>query len=51
MRESMSKKQLVSGIFLSLLLLLAGNTSSEVEMVYAGWAVGVSWNGYGTILQ
>jgi photosystem II stability/assembly factor-like uncharacterized protein len=51
----MSKKQLISGIFFFLLLLLAGNASSQVEPIYAGWAVGDSWNDgsgtrFGTIL-
>jgi photosystem II stability/assembly factor-like uncharacterized protein len=52
----MSKKQLISGIFFFLLLLLAGNASSEVEPIYAGWTVGDSWGdgsgtSYGTILR
>jgi photosystem II stability/assembly factor-like uncharacterized protein len=52
----MSKKLLIIGIFLFLLLFLAGNASSEVEPVYAGWTVGDSWDdgsgtSYGTILR
>lgn len=39
-----------------LLLLLAGNASSEIEPIYAGWTVGWSWDdgsgtSYGTILR
>jgi photosystem II stability/assembly factor-like uncharacterized protein len=50
----MAKKSLIIGIFLFLLLLLAGNASSEVEPIYAGW--GDSWDDgsgtkYGTILR
>ncbi len=51
MRASMSKKQLIIGIFFFLLLLLAGNAGGGVEPVYAGWTVGSSWDGYGTILR
>ena len=56
MRASMSKKLLIGGIFLFLLLLLASNASCEVEPVYAGWTVGGSWDdgsgtSYGTILR
>jgi photosystem II stability/assembly factor-like uncharacterized protein len=51
MRASMSKKSLISCIFFFLFLLLAGNASSEVEPIYAGWTVGQPWNGYGTILR
>jgi len=49
MRASMSKKSLIIGTFLFLLLLLAGNASSEVEPIYAGWTVGDRWDdGSGT---
>lgn len=56
MRASMSKKSLIIGIFFFMLLLLAGNASSEVEPIYAGWTVGDSWDdgsgtSYGTILR
>jgi photosystem II stability/assembly factor-like uncharacterized protein len=56
MRASMSKKTLIIGIFLFLLLFLASNASCEVEPVYAGWTVGDSWDdgsgtSYGTILR
>jgi photosystem II stability/assembly factor-like uncharacterized protein len=47
----MFKKSLISGIFLFLLLLLAGNACSETEPIYAGWAVGGPSGGYGTILR
>jgi photosystem II stability/assembly factor-like uncharacterized protein len=32
-------------------LFLAGNARSETEPIYAGWTVGDSWGGYGTILR
>ena len=57
MRANMSKKQLISGIFFFFLLLLAGNASSQVELIYAGWTVGDRWDdgsgtgSYGTILR
>ena len=51
MRASMAKKSLIIGIFFFMLLLLAGNARSETEPVYAGWTVGSSCDGYGTILR
>ncbi len=47
----MFNKSLISGIFLFLLLLLAGNACSEAEPIYAGWTVGGPSGGYGTILR
>lgn len=47
----MFNKSFISGIFFFLLLLLAGNASSEAEPLYAGWTVGGPSGGYGTILR
>lgn len=44
-------KSFVSGIFVFLFLLLAGNACSEAEPMYTGWAVGAASGGYGTILR
>ena len=52
----MPKKSSIIGIFFFLLLLLACNSGSETEPIYAGWTVGDSWDDgsgtkYGTILR
>lgn len=52
----MSKKSIISGIFLFLFLLMSGNANGKVEPIYAGWTVGDSWDdgsgtSYGTILR
>jgi hypothetical protein len=51
MRADMAKKSLIISIVFLLFVLLAGNASSEVEPIYAGWTVGDIWDGYGTILR
>ena len=47
----MPKTQLFTGFFLLFLVVLVGNAGAQTEPVYAGWTVGQSWDGYGTILR
>jgi len=47
----MAMKQIQLGILVFLIILLAVHTDSRSEAIYAGWAVGDSWGGYGTVLR
>jgi photosystem II stability/assembly factor-like uncharacterized protein len=41
----------IIGYIFLIFFLLTGNTAGAIEPVYAGWAAGSVWNGYGTVLR
>ncbi|MFZ5799208.1 MAG: hypothetical protein C4563_03930 [Desulfobulbus sp.] len=51
MKPRIPAKQFCIGSLLLVFFLLAGDAAGAFEPVYAGWAAGGAWNGYGTVLR